>query len=387
MALAVSFFPASVLLLASVTATGQGRSVSIPLDPDRWVFSQKNFKLAQEEDASHNGEVVDHLGRRSLRVSKGLAYVRGVDFRDGILDVDMAAGANGRFLGIAFRVQSDDDYEVVFFRPGASGTTQAIQYTPGLLGANAWQLYTGPGYTAEATIPRNKWIHVRIVVRGLNAKLFLDHADQPSLVVPDLKLGYTRGSVGFWGHSGDAYFANLTYTPDDSAPAPEVRRDFLPGALTDWQLSEVFDAAVRDSAVPPDLRGLSWEKVEAESPGMVVINRYRRSPNVLPPERDERIRGQVPGGKVVFARTTIRSDRNTTRKLSLGYSDEVVVYLNGKPIYAGNNSLSFRQPGFLGLLDADSDAVYLPLSVGDNELVLAVTEYFGGWGFLCRLAP
>jgi hypothetical protein len=387
MAPAVSLLLASVFLFTSGTAALRAQSVSIPLDPERWVFSQKNFKLAQEEDASHNGEVVDHLGRRSLRVSKGLAYVRGVDFRDGILDVDMAAGANGRFLGVAFRVQSEDDYEVVFFRPGASGTTQAIQYTPGLLGANAWQIYTGPGYTAAATIPRNQWIHVRIVVRGLVAKVFLDHADQPSLVVPDLKLGNARGSIGFWGHSGDAYFANLSYTRDDSTHAPEGRRDLLPGTLTDWRLSEMFDAAEKDPAVYPDLRSLKWEKVQAESPGMVVINRYRRSPNILPPERDERIRGQVPDGKVVFARTTIRSDRNATRKMNFGYSDEVVVYLNGKPIYAGNNSLSFRQPGFLGLLDADSDAVYLLLSEGDNELVLAVTEYFGGWGFLCRLAP
>jgi hypothetical protein len=49
--------------------------------------------------------------------------------------------------------------------------------------------------------------------------------------------------------------------------------------------------------------------------------------------------------------------------------------------------MGFRQPGFLGLLDLESDAVYLPLKKGDNELVLAVTEFFGGWGFMCKLAP
>ena len=42
---------------------------------------------------------------------------------------------------------------------------------------------------------------------------------------------------------------------------------------------------------------------------------------------------------------------------------------------------------FLGLLDIESDAVYLPMKKGDNELMLAVTEFFGGWGFLCQLAP
>jgi len=33
----------------------------------------------------------------------------------------------------------------------------------------------------------------------------------------------------------------------------------------------------------------------------------------------------------------------------------------------------------------DDDAVYLPLRKGTNELVLAVSELGGGWGFICRL--
>jgi hypothetical protein len=90
---------------------------------------------------------------------------------------------------------------------------------------------------------------------------------------------------------------------------------------------------------------------------------------------------------VVFARTNLGSDRDVTRRMCLGYSDEVVVYLNGQPVYAGNNTMSFRQPEFLGLLETESDVVYLPLKKGPNELLLAVTEYFGGWGFLCRLSP
>jgi hypothetical protein len=48
--------------------------------------------------------------------------------------------------------------------------------------------------------------------------------------------------------------------------------------------------------------------------------------------------------------------------------------------------LAFRQFNFLGLLETESDTVYLPLARGDNELLLAVTEFFGGWGFLCKLA-
>ena len=62
--------------------------------------------------------------------------------------------------------------------------------------------------------------------------------------------------------------------------------------------------------------------------------------------------------------------------------------MNGVPVFSGNNSLWSREPKFLGPpFDPESDAVYLPLKAGDNELVLAVTEYFGGWGFLAVLEP
>jgi hypothetical protein len=145
----------------------------------------------------------------------------------------------------------------------------------------------------------------------------------------------------------------------------------------------MFDASAIDSAAYPDVAAMRWEKVTAESPGIVVINRFRESPNILPPERADRIRGDRGGAKVVFAK--LRSADEAMRRLSVGYSDEAVVFLNGVPIYAGNNTLSYRQPEFLGLLDDESDALFLPLKKGENELPLAVTEFFGGWGFLCRL--
>jgi hypothetical protein len=124
-----------------------------------------------------------------------------------------------------------------------------------------------------------------------------------------------------------------------------------------------------------------------EAPGMVLINRYRRSPNILPPDAHDRMRGDMTGAKVVFAKTIIHSDREQLRKLSLAYSDEVVVYLNGKPLFQGINDYSFREPGHYGTLNPDAETIYLPLKKGDNELVLAVSEFFGGWAFLGRLGP
>jgi hypothetical protein len=46
----------------------------------------------------------------------------------------------------------------------------------------------------------------------------------------------------------------------------------------------------------------------------------------------------------------------------------------------------FRDPGFVGIVNPKNDAVYLALKKGSNELVLAVSELGGGWGFICRWA-
>jgi hypothetical protein len=40
-----------------------------------------------------------------------------------------------------------------------------------------------------------------------------------------------------------------------------------------------------------------------------------------------------------------------------------------------------------GLMETVGEAVYLPLQKGRNEIVLAVTEFVGGWGFRARLDP
>jgi hypothetical protein len=36
-------------------------------------------------------------------------------------------------------------------------------------------------------------------------------------------------------------------------------------------------------------------------------------------------------------------------------------------------------------VNPENDAVYLPLKKGSNELMLAVSELGGGWGFICQL--
>ena len=126
--------------------------------------------------------------------------------------------------------------------------------------------------------------------------------------------------------------------------------------------------------------------ITAEPPGFVVINRYRRSPEVNPTFANDFSKRLEPqkGMQVVYARTTVVSDRDQLKKLNVGYSDDVSVFLNDRILYRGRSAQRFRDPGFLGIVNPENDAVYLPLKKGRNELMVAVSELTGGWGFICR---
>lgn len=161
--------------------------------------------------------------------------------------------------------------------------------------------------------------------------------------------------------------------------------------LTKWSLSPSYDALARNlehPLSPTEIATIQWQDVEAEPPGFVVIYRYREAPHprvTFQGDFSKRLEPQ-PGMKVVYARTNISSDRDQVKKLFLGYSDDISVFLNGKILWRGRSAQGFRDPGFLGIVNPENDAVYLPLKKGSNELMLAVSELGGGWGFICRWA-
>jgi hypothetical protein len=179
-----------------------------------------------------------------------------------------------------------------------------------------------------------------------------------------------------------------------TAPPVKWERHLPPmpaGTLTQWQISPALDALARNLEQPlssREIRDLKWQRVEAEAPGLVVLYRYLEAPHprvTFANDWSKRLDPQK-GMKVVYARTQIDSPRDQLRKLKLGYSDDVSVFLNGRILWRGRSAQNFRDPGFLGIVDAENDAVYLPLKKGANELVLALSELGGGWGFIARFA-
>jgi len=364
-----------------------------------WLFaasiaiSQINGLVPIESSHWHlegDAKLSEYLDRKTIRVDGGSAELDNVVMQDGVIDVDVATPAGRGFFGIQFRIEEDSNGEWVYLRQHKSGLPDAIQYTPVLRTGLNWQLYNGAGFTAAVAIPRNKWFHIKLVVTGAQAKFYVSDMEKPALVIDDLKSGIRKGKVALAVLTGETYFSNfrIQLTPSSvwQRHWPAVRR----GALTKWSLSPSYDALTRDLEMPlskAETNTIEWQPIEAEAPGLVPIYRYRDAPHPrvsFANDFSKRLEPQ-PGMKVVYARTSIEADSDQTRRLNIGYSDEVSVFLNGQILYRGRSAQNFRDPGFLGIVNPENDSVYLPLKKGNNELVLAISELGGGWGFICQL--
>src|SRR5882724_9924194 len=375
----LGFMAAKSALWGTQAAPGSLTSQGLSVAPDspRWEL----------EGAA---KVTEDQGRKCLYLDGGAATLKDLEMRDAVIDVDVATPAKRGFFGIQFRIEGNSG-EWVYPRQHKSGLPDAMQYTPVLNTGLNWQIYNGPGFTGAVDIPKDTWFHLRLEVVGAQARLYVNDMDRPALVMNDLKSGVQKGQVALHVLTGATYFSNFEIRTTPDAAWERRLPPMPPGTLTKWSLSPSYDALERnlERPLPPsESDTIRWQDVEAEPPGFVVINRYRESPHPrvsFANDFSKRMEPQ-PGMKVVYARTRIDSDRDQVKKLHIGYSDDVSVFLNGQILFRGRSAQNFRDPGFLGIVNPENDAVYLPLRKGSNELMLAVSELGGGWGFICRLA-
>ncbi len=175
-------------------------------------------------------------GRDAIRVIKDpkvkefdeptFARLKGSVFKDGTIEAkvlskltkDAPDFARG-FIGVAFRVNEDNSkFECIYLRPTNSRAelqlrrNRSIQYFayPDFKFERLRKEAAGE-YESYADMGLDEWIDMRIEVKGAKAKLFVNGAKQPALIVNDLKLGPdASGAVGLWVDVGTAgYFSDV----------------------------------------------------------------------------------------------------------------------------------------------------------------------------------
>lgn len=363
-ALSVAVLVAGALLPAPTAAQ------AVHLDPDDPAW-----------ELSGDARVETRDGRRALVLGVGSARRPDVSLRDGTLEFDMAGADARAFLGAVFRAREGGHMEDVYLRLHKSGLPDAVQYSPDYRGLGQWQLYHGPRATAAARFDRSRWVHVRIVVEGEQAAVWVGRDPEPRLVVDRLRTGHRQGHVGFWANRPGADRPAFTAALADIVVRPGVvGHDFdepepasaPAGVVRRWSLSAAFPRdGGRVEAVPADVEEGRWSTVEAERSGLVPLDRHRA-------RVDE-------GTSTVLAGLRLRAASARTVRLDLGFSDDASVFLDGRPLYAGRHGFSHNFPRRQGLVTLDQASVYLPLSAGVHELVVAVSEDYGGWGLVGRI--
>lgn len=192
-------------------------------------------QLDELEVLNGKAEIVAYRGRRAIHFVPApehqgaedsiLAILTRSDFEDGVIEAEVAgapradAPADARgFVGISFRVQPHGSkFENVYLRPTNGRAEEqlrrnhSVQYTSEP--EYPWHRLRqeNPGvYEAYVDLEAGAWTRMKIVVSGTTARLYVNGADQPCLIVNDLKLGRSRGQIAFWAHSStDGYFSNL----------------------------------------------------------------------------------------------------------------------------------------------------------------------------------
>jgi hypothetical protein len=327
---------------------------TVPFDSGRWIWDGAEPTRAE------------HLGRECVRVESSGGTVTDVELVDGAVEVDLAVGPERGFHGVTWRVRDEENFESFFVRPHQVGNPDAVQYTPVFNGISSWQLYHGPGFWAPIAFPIDEWFRIRVVFAGPRAQGYVGDDAEPALDIRELKGPVVPGRVGVFGGGPAIHVARFAYSTEVVPLPPLPPEPRLDGIVPAWSVSDAFPEDEATST--PPLEGRTWTLLESEPSGLADLSR---------------VNGIRDGRNTVLARATIRSARAETKRLDLGFSDRAVVYLDGRPLYRGDDTYRSRDYRFLGSIGY-WDTLFLPLEAGDNDLVVAVSEDLGGWGVQAR---
>lgn len=207
----------ALLLLAGLTSIAQDR-----------IDLHATVEQGRIEVVNRELNLIDEPTHRGIRLSKaygdGVAWLKGVEFSNGVIDFDVRGEdvEQHSFVGIAFHSANDSTFDAIYLRPFRFKETtdslrsRSIQYIS--LPGYTWRVLRAraPGVYEHAIDPApdpNTWVHMRVVVQGDRVSTFINGAEEPSLVVNKVTKLHT-GRLGFYvADTSGGDFANISITP------------------------------------------------------------------------------------------------------------------------------------------------------------------------------
>jgi hypothetical protein len=338
--------------------------LKVPLTADRW------------DGTSDGVAFVNHKNVPAMKLTgKERVVLKDFTFADGTIEYDVEPLSEG-FAGVYFRWASKDENEYLYLRTARAGNPvamDAIQYAPYIKGVLLWDMYYW--FQGPANIKKSDWNHIKMVISGAQMIVYVNDVNTTTLEIPKLEGNQQTGAIAF---DGKCIVANVVIRTGATEGLP-AREGFDPTHhdpryIRTWQVSDPKELPSGKDLYNVDFptNATGWQTVNSERRGMINLTRDFGASNLR---------------RYVWLRAKINA--KTTRKvnLSLGYSDDVWVYLNRGLAFIDKNdyrSAAMRKKPD-GRLSIDNSKIELPLKEGENELLIGLANDFYGWGIIALL--
>ena len=337
-------------------------------EPEKIKFSGHTWTVTAEEAVVEN-----HKGRGSLKLGSGRVHAEEIEFLNGVIRFDVSFANQRSFIGAGWRSLDQDNFEDMYLRAHKANLPDTVQYTPVYNGLSAWQMFYDQHAIAPMTHRHDTWNQVKIVVDGDAAEIYYNDSSEPVLHIRDLDRDAVMGGINLrvsGPAKGPVYFSNFSISPltepDRIVPEPQLDIDLPKGLITNWTVSGLVTEGITEQTLPDltDLN-LTWQSIGVSQYGISNLA------ELTAPTREQ---------TTVLIKANIKSDSEQLKDMTFGYSDRVRIYLNGERIYTGISGWRVRNYNYLGLVSLH-ETLGLKLKTGNNELVIAVSERFGGWAW------
>ena len=222
---AIAFSPLATSV-SGITAAQTPATTATPVNLRRAdALTAIQVKVSAGTFRDKEGVLVEDQAPASAGDAARLVLVKGPMLQDGAIDLDVEGNTAPNadvlfrgFVGIAFRVSPDASrFECFYLRPKNGHAEDQLQRNHSTqyisIPGYPWQkLRTEtPGkYESWVDIAPGEWVHLHVVFEGVKAKLYVNHAREPALVVNDLKQPPAAGGVALWiGPGTIAHFSDL----------------------------------------------------------------------------------------------------------------------------------------------------------------------------------
>lgn len=166
---------------------------------DEWVIQISGGNYNYQEAAKAQGTLI---------------YFKDIEVGDFEIEFDLKSvqmnSWGNNYVGLAFWIQDERRYELLYHRISFSGLPNAIKSLDVIDGVDRWWVREEAPYVGRAVYPQDDWFRTKVVVRRNTLSAAVNSQVESLNAVP-LHGGYGKGRIGFWAWpgSGVAHVRNI----------------------------------------------------------------------------------------------------------------------------------------------------------------------------------